>query len=82
MTSVTATDIFLSSPSLKSMSIVLAATAREKSMKKLMTYQKKINMMTKVMDKAKDPDFKKIWRRKIEYLHIKHVEESMRKEGL
>tara|TARA_R110000824_G_scaffold149861_3_gene320251 strand:+ start:1149 stop:1394 length:246 start_codon:yes stop_codon:yes gene_type:complete len=59
-----------------------------KSRKKLeshMTYQKKINLMTKAMERAKDADFKKIWRRKIDYLYVKrawtHVEESIRKEG-
>ena len=46
-----------------------------------MTYQKKINKLKEVMERAKDPDFKGIWRRKIDYLYLKHVEESMRKEG-
>jgi hypothetical protein len=46
-----------------------------------MNYRTKINKLTEVMERAKDPDFKEIWRLKIDYLHIKHVEESMRKEG-
>ena len=46
-----------------------------------MITQDQINKLTKVMERAKDPDFKGIWRRKIDYLYLKHVEESMRKEG-
>tara|TARA_R100001377_G_C3184201_1_gene107871 strand:- start:1294 stop:1440 length:147 start_codon:yes stop_codon:yes gene_type:complete len=47
-----------------------------------MTIQDRINELTKVMERAKDPDFKEIWLRKIDYLYVKHVEESIRKEGL
>ena len=50
--------------------------------------QTKLNKLTEAMEKAADPDFKEIWRRnidymriKIDYVRIKHVEESMRKEG-
>mgnify|MGYP003676093311 FL=1 len=50
--------------------------------------QTKLNKLTEAMEKAVDPDFKKIWRRnidymriKIDYVRIKHVEESVRKEG-
>lgn len=44
--------------------------------------QTKLNKLTEAMEKAADPDFKEIWRRNIDYIRIKHVEESMRKEGL
>ena len=47
-----------------------------------MTIQDQINKLTKVMERAKGPDFKEIWRRKIDYFYVKHVEESVRKEGL
>jgi len=53
-----------------------------------MTHKDKIDELTKVMEigkameRAKDPDFKEIWRRKIDYFYVKHVEESVRKEGL
>ena len=50
--------------------------------------QTKLNKLTEAMEKAADPDFKEIWRRnidymriKIDYVRIKHVEESVRKEG-
>ena len=48
-----------------------------------------INKLTEVMERAKDPDFKEIWRHKIDYFYVKcefdqliHAEESVRKEGL
>lgn len=47
-----------------------------------MTHEDRINKLTEVMERAKDPDFKEIWLRKIDYLYVKHVEESIRKEGL
>ena len=47
-----------------------------------MITQDQINKLTEVMERAKDPDFKEIWRHKIDYFYVKHVEESVRKEGL
>jgi hypothetical protein len=46
-----------------------------------MTHKDKINKLTEVMERAKDPDFKEIWRHKIDYFHVKHVEENVRKEN-
>mgnify|MGYP003134272910 CR=1 FL=1 len=36
-----------------------------------MTIQEKINKLTEAMERAKDPDFREIWRRKIGHLHRK-----------
>ena len=45
-----------------------------------MITQDQINKLTEVMERAKDPDFKEIWRHKIDYFYVKHVEECVRKE--
>ena len=50
--------------------------------RQFMITQDQINKLTEVMERAKDPDFKEIWRQKIDYFYVKHVEESVRKEGL
>lgn len=46
-----------------------------------MTHEDKISKLTKVMKKAQDPDCKEFWKRIIDYFHVKHVEESVRKEN-
>jgi hypothetical protein len=44
--------------------------------------QNRINKLIEVMERAQDPDCKEFWKRIIDYFYVKHVEESVRKEGL
>ena len=46
-----------------------------------MITQDQINKLTEVMERAQDPDCKEFWKRIIDYFHVKHVEESVRKEN-